>query len=603
MSGIPTLSSTPTEAAPTNPFLRWFMPEVPLARVAVFRVFIYLFIIIDVLTISGDVIAHGWTPEFYQPLWLARFLHIPAVSVLGAQILLTFIIVFSLLAAAGILQRLSGWAAAITFGLWMFYTQGYGYVAHDHMALVIAAFVLPTVGTARFRDVGTASARAGWALRVVQIAVVLTYFYSVVMKWIASGNITQWANGAVIIWALMRRGAEWSKPFLEMPRPPHRRAMGDTRLRVPLACCAVPEGQVAVRGRGILLPLPPHDVSRAGHPLPADRHLLGGVPAPGEARAQALHQHRHRLNRGVVDPAERTDHSTYCDTFGRVRTHHGYDPACRRHPRQRHQRQSRIARRREPGEERDLVRGGDDRFDEPVVPDALDDVEVATGEMLDRGEDRVEGVSAGHSHPATIDDIVRGQLGAIGEPMVDGEGHVDGFAGERDDGEPVGAQGSFGDEAVCDDDIDISSQSREFVLGEVDIVHAQIDVRVVFPQPAQRIGKEVGERARQPGQGDLSNSFAEVALPLGLHPGERAGHVPTTVGEQPSRGGERESATGGFDQSVADLAPGLPQLLRDGRRGAMGDIGDGGDAAVFVEQAQQLEMLRIDDHEVMLQSR
>lgn len=217
MSSVPTLRSTPTEAAPTNPFLRWFMPEVPLARVAVFRVFIYLFIIIDVLTISGDVIAHGWTPEFYQPLWLARFLHIPAVSVLGAQILLTLIIVFSLLAAAGILQRLSGWAVALSFGAWMFYTQGYGYVAHDHMALVIAAFVLPTIGTARFRDVGTASARAGWALRMVQISVVLTYFYSVVMKWIASGNITHWANGAVIIWALMRRGAEWSKPFLEMP--------------------------------------------------------------------------------------------------------------------------------------------------------------------------------------------------------------------------------------------------------------------------------------------------------------------------------------------------------------------------------------------------
>lgn len=189
----------------------------PLARVAVFRMFIYVFIIIDVLTISGDVIAHGWTPEFYQPLWLARFLHIPAVSVLGAQILLTLIIVFSLLAAAGILQRLSGWAVAISFGAWMFYTQGYGYVAHDHMALVIAAFVLPTIGAARFRDVGTASAKAGWALRIVQIAVVLTYFYSVVMKWIASGNITHWANGAVIIWALMRRGAEWSKPFLEMP--------------------------------------------------------------------------------------------------------------------------------------------------------------------------------------------------------------------------------------------------------------------------------------------------------------------------------------------------------------------------------------------------
>ena len=214
-SGTQTL--TTAEAGARNGFLRWFMPELPLARVAVFRVFIYIFIIIDVLTISGDVIAHGWAPEFYQPLWLARILHIPAVSVLGAQILLAVIIVSSLLAAAGIVQRLSGWAAALSFGAWMFYTQGYGYVAHDHMALVIAAFVLPTIGAARFRDVATTSARAGWALRVVQISVVLTYFYSVLMKWIASGNIAHWGNGAVIIWALMRRGAEWSKPFLEMP--------------------------------------------------------------------------------------------------------------------------------------------------------------------------------------------------------------------------------------------------------------------------------------------------------------------------------------------------------------------------------------------------
>src|SRR5699024_3574324 len=78
-SAAQTLSTA--EAGARNGFLRWFMPELPLARVAVFRVFIYIFIIIDVLTISGDVIAHGWTPEFYQPLWLARVLHIPAVSV------------------------------------------------------------------------------------------------------------------------------------------------------------------------------------------------------------------------------------------------------------------------------------------------------------------------------------------------------------------------------------------------------------------------------------------------------------------------------------------------------------------------------------------
>lgn len=59
--------SSATQLSPTmtgpqrNAFLRWFMPEVPLARVAVFRAIIYLFIIIDVLTISGDVIPYGWT--------------------------------------------------------------------------------------------------------------------------------------------------------------------------------------------------------------------------------------------------------------------------------------------------------------------------------------------------------------------------------------------------------------------------------------------------------------------------------------------------------------------------------------------------------------
>src|SRR5699024_1399632 len=158
-------------------FLRWFMPELPLARVAVFRAFIYIFIIIDVLTISGDVIAHGWTPELYQPLCLARVLHIPAVIVPGAHILPAMIIdsspvgqagsgpggqslraavvVAALAAAAGIVRRLSGWAASVSFGAWRFYTQGYRYVAHDRLALVIAAFVLPRIGAARFRGVAT----------------------------------------------------------------------------------------------------------------------------------------------------------------------------------------------------------------------------------------------------------------------------------------------------------------------------------------------------------------------------------------------------------------------------------------------------------------
>ena len=114
--------------------------------------------------------------------------------------------------------------------------------------------------------------------------------------------------------------------------------------------------------------------------------------------------------------------------------------------------------------------------------------------------------------------------------MVGGEGDVDGFARERNDGESVGADGTFGDEAVRDDDVDIPSQAREFVFGEVDVVHAQVDPRVLLAQPSQGVREEIGERARQSGQGDLSDGLAEVALRLRLHAGERAGPRPARRG-------------------------------------------------------------------------
>ena len=197
-------------------FTDWFLPAVPAARLAVFRVIIYAFVLIDVFLMSNDVVNHGYKPDFYQPTLLPRLLGLPPVSVWGAHTLQVLLVVFCVLGAIGIAQRITTVGVAVCFWLWMMYSQGYGYVAHDHMALMFAVLLIPTAGVIAFSDFRP-DRRAGWVLRIVQICVVLTYFYSVLMKWIASGNITHWANGAVIIWALMRRGAEWSKPFLEMP--------------------------------------------------------------------------------------------------------------------------------------------------------------------------------------------------------------------------------------------------------------------------------------------------------------------------------------------------------------------------------------------------
>ena len=85
--------------------------------------------------------------------------------------------------------------------------MSYGKVDHDHLALVVALWVLPTVGAVPGRWRSTRrSAQAGWALKCIQIAVVFTYFLSALTK-IRSGDwsITSWPDSAILTWAIIRR--------------------------------------------------------------------------------------------------------------------------------------------------------------------------------------------------------------------------------------------------------------------------------------------------------------------------------------------------------------------------------------------------------------
>ncbi|WP_051196550.1 hypothetical protein [Jonesia quinghaiensis] len=189
-------------------FLRWAFAPVPLARVAVFRVIIYSFIIWDIFTLTNDVIPHGYAPEFYDPLWIGRWLPFPEPTVLGAIIMQWALVVSCIVAASGFFSRTSGWAVAILFLAWMENSQGFSYVSHDHMALMVTTWVLPTVGRAGFRDLRVSEA-AGWALRITQFATVVTYFGSVFAKIASNGySFIAWPNSSVFTWAFMRRGSE-----------------------------------------------------------------------------------------------------------------------------------------------------------------------------------------------------------------------------------------------------------------------------------------------------------------------------------------------------------------------------------------------------------
>ncbi len=195
---------------------RWWTPELPLARVAVLRAVIYGFVVIDCLVFVNDVIPHGYAPGLYQPTLLGRVLPLPAPSPAWGWFLLVTIVVGCVVAGLGRLPRLAGWTVAAAFTAWMVNSIGYGYVQHDHLALMIAVLVLPTVGRARYTDEGSSEA-AGWALRSIQVATVLTYVGSAVNKWMLNGSPWAWANSSITTWALVRRGSPFVTWVLDFP--------------------------------------------------------------------------------------------------------------------------------------------------------------------------------------------------------------------------------------------------------------------------------------------------------------------------------------------------------------------------------------------------
>src|SRR5690625_4896017 len=193
----------------------WFAP-LPLARVAVLRAFIYLFLLFDITQLTNDVIPHSYAPDLYQPTMIGRILPLPTPSPVLSYTLFFVIVVGSLTVVSGRLPRIAGWSVAVAYLLWLVNSMGYAYVDHDHLALLIATVVLPTVGRARYTDTQS-SEKVTWALRCIQICVIATYFGSAIMKWIRNGSPLGWTNSSVFTWAIMRRGSDAARLLLEVP--------------------------------------------------------------------------------------------------------------------------------------------------------------------------------------------------------------------------------------------------------------------------------------------------------------------------------------------------------------------------------------------------
>jgi vitamin K-dependent gamma-carboxylase-like protein len=198
----------------------WFTP-IPRARIAWLRVLACAFLPFDMLVITRSALSHARVPaDLYQPVLLARLVHLPAPTPGTMYTLLAVTLLAALIAALGRLPRAAGFTVALGYLWWVTISMSYGKVDHDHLALVIALFVLPTAGRARIGDsqadqADQADQASGWAVRCIQVAVVAAYFLSSWAKMRIGGP--GWPNGATLQWALNRRGTPIGRAFIDYP--------------------------------------------------------------------------------------------------------------------------------------------------------------------------------------------------------------------------------------------------------------------------------------------------------------------------------------------------------------------------------------------------
>lgn len=221
---------------------RWLVAPAPRARVAWVRVLIAVVALLDVLFFLRSPRDRAGTPEFFDPVPLARLLALPAPTQPLATLLLAGIMLGVLGVAVGGLARVpapiqvvGGLLLSLCYSAWSLYGMSFGYVAHDHMAIMVAMLVLPTAGICRYADRGR-SERAGWALRMVQVFTVATYTGSLLAKAVLNEwSLLRWANSGTLAWAFLRRptvfnvhlveqaqllrAAQWGSIALELSAP------------------------------------------------------------------------------------------------------------------------------------------------------------------------------------------------------------------------------------------------------------------------------------------------------------------------------------------------------------------------------------------------
>lgn len=195
--------------------MKWAFPLIATERVVRLRQLVYAVVLLDVFLLTAFPIGHGNVPaDLYSELPVRALLHLPQPGPVYVQALRAVITVGAVLGMAGVRPRLVGWVVALGMLDWLSNAYSYGKINHDHLALLVALFVLPLAASkaSDARDVLEAN---GWTVRMIQLSVAATYFLAAIAKVREAG--WGWASSAVLVWAITRRGSELGRLVAQWP--------------------------------------------------------------------------------------------------------------------------------------------------------------------------------------------------------------------------------------------------------------------------------------------------------------------------------------------------------------------------------------------------
>jgi hypothetical protein len=178
----------------------WFAP-VPWRRLWVLSRITHLVVLFTVFHTDRWAAGHATAPRsFYQPILVARLVHLPAPTPTTMLALELVVVIAAGLALWGRGGRGPNVAVATAYTLWLTWAFSFSKVDHDRLTVVVALWVLACVPGRRVDG----DELSGWAIRTIQAVFLVAYPLSALAKIRKSG--WAWASGATFSRAIIRRG-------------------------------------------------------------------------------------------------------------------------------------------------------------------------------------------------------------------------------------------------------------------------------------------------------------------------------------------------------------------------------------------------------------